>query len=73
MNDVMVYRLMAEMDKQWGMVEEGQPRAPKRASSATSDLNEVMVCQMRALIRRWWPNEFGVKPNLTLIQGGRPS
>ena len=36
-------------------------------------INEVMVCQARALIRELWPEEFDTKPDLRLIQGGRKS
>lgn len=68
MNDVMVYRLLAEMDKQWGTVEEGQPRLP---SADVPPVNEMMVCQIRATLRELWPDEFDTKPKLTLIQGGK--
>ena len=39
--------------------------------AARGQVNDVMVCQMRALIRELWPDEFDTKPELTLIQGGK--
>lgn len=44
-----------------------------QAEPRKQHLDEAMVCQMRALIRELWPDEFAGKPELTLIQGGRTS
>ena len=35
--------------------------------------DEQMQCQLMALLREKWTEEFGTKPKLTLIQGGRAS
>ncbi len=44
-----------------------------RVKSLSTAPKEFMVCQMRALIRELWPDEFGAKPKLTLMQGGLSS
>jgi hypothetical protein len=33
-------------------------------------IDEVMVCRLMALARKRWPDEYGTRPKLTLLQGG---
>lgn len=32
-------------------------------------MNEVMVCQIKALMRELWPDEFDTKPDLRIVGG----
>ncbi len=34
---------------------------------------EQMQCQLMAELRKRWPEDYGTRPKLTLIQGGRAS
>lgn len=41
-----------------------------QAEHSKQHINEMMVCQMRALIRELWPDEFGTRPKLEIV--GKP-
>lgn len=45
-----------------------RPQAPVKPGG----IDEEMVCRLKALVRKTWPETFpGPKPKLMLIQGGR--
>ncbi|TAM18169.1 MAG: hypothetical protein EPN68_14890 [Rhodanobacter sp.] len=47
-----------------------QAHAP--VNPKASGIDEEMVCRLKALVRKTWPEKFaGPKPELTLIQGGK--
>lgn len=46
-------------------------RAPVKSGNTSVD--EMLVCQAKAMMRKLWPDEFDKPPVLRLIQGGRKS
>jgi hypothetical protein len=48
----------------------GKESAPQ-AEHRKQHIDEMMVCRLMALARKRWPDEYGTRPELTLLQGGK--
>jgi hypothetical protein len=73
MNEARMRRLEALLDKEFGTVEEGEPRIPlykAKARTAEEELaREHRRCQLNALLDEQWGKRPG--PKLKLLRGGR--
>ncbi len=44
-----------------------EEHTPAPAKPGGTEVNELLVCQAKALMRKLWPEEFDVKPDLKLV------